>query len=265
MDVAAGVGPTRRRRAELRDLLLDAGRAILEEQGLDVGAGDLTFKRVFDHLERTTGVRLTNASVIGRVWENQDDYRTDVLVAIARTADAGGELDRTVDALAPMLEALDRSTPEARLAALCDVARIGGEAGMRARLDTREWSLWVGVWVLALTTPLTGRRSAIRTALLDGLEAVTDLWEQVFAALSAHLGIRLRAPLTMRQFAVLVSAMVEGSALRQGGDPELELFDRATGPDGSAQQWTLFGVCLEALALQFFEIDPDWVGPGAAA
>ena len=55
--------------------------------------------------------------------------------------------------------------------------------------------------------------------------------------------------------------MVEGSALRQGGDPELVLIERATGPGGRVQQWTLFGVCLEALAFRFLEVDPQW-SPG---
>ena len=242
-----------------------AGRSILDEDGRSVGAGDLTFKRGFDHLEASTGVRLTNASVIGRVWTNQEEFRTDVLVTIASTADASGELDRTVQALAPLLDSLDLSTPDQRMHSLSELARVGGEVGIRARLETRDWSLWVGVWVLALTTELRGRRRLIRDALTDGLEAVTDVWEQLFAGICAHLGIRLRAPLTLRQFTTAVSAMVEGSALRQGGDPELAVIERPSGPDGSLQEWTLFGVSMEALALRFFEIDPDWADEPVAA
>ena len=254
---------SRRSREELRALLITAGRTILEEEGLSVGAGDLTFKRAFGHVEATTGVRLTNASVIRRVWENQEDFQADVLVAIASTADSSGELDRTAAALAPLLGAVDRSSPEARMRSLCELARVGGEVGMRARLETRDWSLWMGVWVLALTTELSGRRTLLREALGEGLAAVTEVWEQLFAAICAHLGIRVRAPLTLRQFTVAVSAMVEGSALRQGGDPDLVLIERRTGPDGAPQDWTLFGVCMEALALRFFEIDTDWAASSA--
>jgi len=248
----------RRSRRELAGLLVDAGRSILEEEGLDIGAGHLTFKRVFDHLESTSGVRLTNASVIGRVWEDQEDFRTDVLVSIASTADASGELDRTLEVLLPLLESADLSTPAARTALLRELARVGGEAGIRTRLGTRDWSLWVGVWVLALTTPLSGRRLRIRQALEAGLDSVTDLWESLFAELCAQLGLRVRAPLTLRQYTAAVSSMVEGSALRQGGDPDPVLIERPTGPDGGLQEWTLFGVCLEALAFRFLEIDPEW-------
>jgi hypothetical protein len=34
-----------------------------------------------------------------------------------------------------------------------------------------------------------------------------------------------------------------------------------TGPDGEDQEWTLFAVGTEALALRFFELDPDWTPP----
>ena len=56
---------------------------MLREEGLGTGAEALTFKRVFDRVEEDTGVRLTNASVIRRVWENQAEFQVDVLVTIA--------------------------------------------------------------------------------------------------------------------------------------------------------------------------------------
>lgn len=254
----------RRSRDELSGLLIGAGRAILEEEGLSAGADDLTFKRVFDHVEAADGIRSTNAPVIGRVWDSQDEFQIDVLIAIASEADSSGEIDRTLEVLSPRIVAFDRSSPGARMRVLSELARVVGEVGMRARIETRDWSLWLGVWVLALTTQPTGRRSQIRVALTDGLEAATDSWEQLFGGICAHLGFRVRDPLTLRQFTVAVSAMAEGSALRQGGDPELALIDRPTGSSGELREWTLFGVCMEALALRFFEIGPAWVaGPAA--
>ena len=252
--------PQRRRsRDELRALLIAAGREILEEEGLTVGAGELTFKRVFDQVEMEHGVRLTNGSVIRRVWENQDDFRTDVLIEVVSAGDSSGELVRTFAAMAPTLGSSDRSTPEARMRSLRELSRVGGGAAIRARLETRDWSLWMGVWVLALTTTLTGRRQHVRDALVDGLGAETDRWEELFLGVAAYLGIRPRAPFTVRQFTIAVSAMIEGCALRQGGDPTLEPIMRATGPGGSLQEWTLLGVCTDAIAQRFFEIDPDWV------
>ena len=63
--------------------MLETGREILQEEGIQTGSTNLTFKRVFDRVERDTGRRLSNASVIKRIWDNQADYQADVLVAIA--------------------------------------------------------------------------------------------------------------------------------------------------------------------------------------
>ena len=36
---------------------------------------------------------------------------------------------------------------------------------------------------------------------------------------------------------------------------------RPTGPSGEQQEWTLFGLAIEALAEKFFEPDPAWTPP----
>ena len=251
----------RRSKEEIREILLEAGRRILIEEGLGVGAGDLTFKRAFDRVEATTGTRLTNASVIRRVWENQADYQADVLVSVAGVGDSTGELLTTMEAMAPLFGVLDRSSPEARLRSITEVCRVAGEASFRALVASRAWALWVGIWVLGATGGPSPHRERIRQALVGGYELDTEQWGELHAALAAHLGLRLRAPLTLRHFTVAVGALVEGCALRQIVAEDLTLIERPTGPGGAGQPWTLFAVGLEALALQFFELDPDWTLP----
>ena len=102
---------TRHSREELRALILDTGRTMLQEEGLSSGAEALTFKRVFDRIEGDTGIRLTNASVIRRVWESQSDFQTDVLVTVARGQN-GTEIDRAQQALGPILASIDLTTCE---------------------------------------------------------------------------------------------------------------------------------------------------------
>ena len=62
-------------RDELRELILATGQSMLEEEGLSSGAAALTFKRVFARVEEDTGIRLTNASVIRRVWDSQSEFQ----------------------------------------------------------------------------------------------------------------------------------------------------------------------------------------------
>jgi hypothetical protein len=69
----------RRSRAELRELVMTAALDLLRTEGLGAVPMTLTYQRVFDHLEATTGVRVTRASVHERIWESQEAFRAEVL------------------------------------------------------------------------------------------------------------------------------------------------------------------------------------------
>jgi hypothetical protein len=252
----------RRSKEDLRSLLLEAAQEILREQGLGVGTDALSFKRVFDRVERDTGLRLTNASVIRRIWDNQADYHTDVLVDIA--ADDGREdVDRTINALGPVLGSIDLSTPNGRFAAMSEICRVGGAANIKALRESHNWSLWIGVWALATAGESTDQKKRIQLALLEGYESVTELYEETYLALLGLLGLRIRPPLTIRHFTVAIGALAEGCTLRNRVDLDMEGIDLPTGPDGDDQEWTVFGIGLEALARRFLELDPDWTpSPG---
>jgi hypothetical protein len=250
-------------REELRALLLQTGRTVLIEEGLGAGATTLTFKRVFERVEVETGLRLSNASIIRRVWANQADYQADVLASVA-AEDGLGEFDKTIQALGPLIDGLDLSTPEARDRSLREVCRVGGAANIFMLLESPNWSLWIAVWALATADSLRGdqqqirNQQRIRAALLDGYDGFTKLWEGAYRALAAVLGMRVRTPLTFRQLTVAVGALAEGCSLRQRVDRQMLKILRPTGPKGEDQEWTLFAIGLEALLQQFFEPDPDW-------
>ena len=234
-------------RDELRGLLVETGRSILRDEGLGAGAESLTFKRVFDRVERDTGVRLTNASIIRRVWENQADFQADVLVAIAAD-DSDAEIRRMLDSVGGVYDQRVKATGDASLAALRESA---------------DWPSWMGVWGLAAGgTPLEYRRR-IRSALIDGYEDFTVKYVRVYADMAAVLGFRPREGLTFRQFAIAAESLGEGCELRNRINPaEMQAILRPTGADGGGEEWALFAIGLEALAVQFFEIDPDWVPGG---
>jgi hypothetical protein len=245
-------------REELRTLLLGTGRTILREEGLGTGAEALTFKRVFKRVEKDTGVRLTNASIIKRVWENQADYQADVLVAIA--TDVGrAEIDQTFEGLGPLFRSIDLSSPEARRRAIREVCRVGGAAKIDALRRSRNWTSWIGVWSLATVSDTGEQRKRIDLALLDGYATITNRFEEIYGANAELLGLRIRKGLTIRQYTMAVGALAEGSALRSRVDPaEMAGILRPTGPSGEEQEWTLFAIGVEALLWQFFELDPEW-------
>jgi hypothetical protein len=255
------VGPvTQKRRVrlsrdELRHLMLAAGQQIVQEEGVETGATNLTFKRVFEHVEKDTGVQLTNASVIRRVWENQADFQADLLSAIARDHERP-EIGQTLHAVAEVVDSFDLSTEESRLSAMRELCRVGGAASSDTLQTSRNWPLWISV--VALATNGSEHTSRVRDSLMEGYASVTKFWEENYGGFMDLLGLRFRAPWTMRQYTIAITALSEGYALRQHIEGKLESFTRPTGPDGALQEWTLFAAAMEALVLQFMEPDPEF-------
>ena len=247
-------------RDELYGMFIEAGRSILREEGLGAGAERLTFRRVSERVERDTGIRVTNASLIGRVWENQFDYQTDVLATIAATV--GPSIDETVGAVTPVLLEMNPTSEESRRATLREICRLSAAANTEALSRSTDLSLWIGIWSVTAVGSVPDRRRRIETALQQSYEEVTERMEMIYQAGLDFVGYRVRPGLTVRQFTIATAALSDGCVLRDRVDADhMHGIVRPTGPDGEDQEWTLFGLAVEALADAFFELDPDWVPP----
>jgi len=246
---------SRRTREELRQLLLAEGRAVIADEGLRTESSNLTFKRVFDRLDERTGERITNASVIRRVWENQAEFQTDVLVSIAHD-DTRPEIGGTITALQELLGSIDLSTPASRERAVVDVCRVGGNAFTGVITDSANWALWINIVALAAGSTDPEQRRRIKDALTESYDSASGFWNDTLGALASSFGLRLRPEYTLPQFVMAVTAYSEGCAMRQRTTDRIETIDRPTGPGGELQPWALFAVGLQGLVHQFLEPDP---------
>ena len=70
-------------------------------------------------------------------------------------------------------------------------------------------------------------------------------------------GYRIKEPLTVPQFLNAVGALSEGCSLRDRVDTKMLGIVRPTGRHGEAEEWTIFGIGLHALVMEFFELDPN--------
>jgi hypothetical protein len=249
-------------RDELRALVMQAGREILVEEGIETGIDNLTFKRAFERVERATGIQLTNASVIRRVWENLADYQADVLAALARDVERP-EVDDSLVAVRTYLDSCDLSTPDLRLRAMRQLCRLVGSASRESLENSANWALWISVVAMATTASPSERRSRVQEGLRQGYDAITEFWEANTQAIMGHLGLRFRAPWTLREYTITSTALSEGYALRQYMEGSLPVVLRPSGPAGELEEWTLFAAALEALVVQCVEADPDFT-PGPA-
>ena len=250
-------------RNDLHDLFIEAGRAILREEGLGAGGEALTFKRVAERVEADNGIKVTNASLIGRVWENQYEYQTDVLATIAAD-DSASEIAQTIDGVDPVLLAMDPSSEKSREWTMREVARLTAAANTAALSQSTDWLLWIGIWAVTAVGAAPERRHRVESALEQAYQAVTERMEEIYQAGLDFVGYRVRPGLTVRQFTIAVAALAEGCVLRNRVDAtHMNGIMRPTGPRGEEQEWTLFGLALDTLSQQFFELDPDWVAPGA--
>jgi hypothetical protein len=230
---------------------------VLRQDGLGTGAEHLTFKRVFEQVAATSGVRVTNASVIGRIWENQAEFQSAVLAAVASEEIIDQERV-AMAATAGFVATADRSTVESRRAALHEIMRLAAEANLTNRTTSRGWATIIGVWALASGSRGSATTDPIYESMRASYAAIEERGIAATEALLAFLGLRPRPPLDVRLFTTACTALVEGCALRDRADAGIRGIELGTGPGGSMQAWTVLGIGMEALAEQFFEFDPDW-------
>jgi len=158
-----------------------------------------------------------------------------------------------------VLARMDPSSAESREATMREVCRISAASNTRALRRSTDWLLWIGIWAVTAVGSAPERRRRIEAALEEAYQAVTERMEGIYRAGMDFVGYRVRAGLTVRQFTIAVAALAEGCVLRDRVDSvNMNGIVRPTGPNGEDQEWTLFGLALEALSHEFFELDPDW-------
>ena len=254
----AGASRTRRSREELRDLVLEAGREVLLSEGLGTGAEHLTFKRVLAHVESTTGIRVTNASVIRRIWENQEEFQLEVVRSIVNFQ-GDLEVEASNRAFAEALATMDLSTPELRRASLAELIRVTCDEYIRAA-STSHAAIQMALATYISANLHTPGGSHFVEPFQSTNVRLTKEYMALYEAGLQLVGWRIKPGLSLADGAAAISALAEGVVMRMVADPSvMSTISQVRPLDGAMVEWSLLAVAMNQIVDFFGEADPAWV------
>lgn len=251
----------RRSKGELRELVLASGRGLLRSQGLGTGVERLTFKKTLDHLQETEGIRITQASLIRRVWTNQEEFQRDVIESIIGDQ-AEREISSVGDALSETIARVDLSSPEMRRASLEELIRTSTEDYLSST-DSPLSTIQTALIACALAGGDAGIDEDFLAIIRKATERLAHHYVELYESALEFIGFRVRPGLRIEQMAIAILSFGEGSLLRRSTNPDV--FDPIVLPrklDGTDVDWNLFGFGVKAIVEAFVEEDPEWSIPG---
>jgi len=241
---------------EIRALLLEAGEQILTAPQARGIMTALTLTAVFEKIQSEQGIRLTNASVIGRVFDSVEHFRREVLLRVAagESEDFSAASDHVFRKV--ILKA-DLSTPEKRWTALKETCRVSANFMQESLQKSPTWRLWLGILAYAIADPKTNED--LVEALRLSYQRLDQQSHDTYSVALAILGFREIEAGGLDLFSFWAETLGEGIGIRSLVEPEsMKMLSLPTGPDGKRQKWSKFAIAYWSLIQHTVEIDPDW-------
>ncbi len=260
---------------EVRQRMLDAGRAIALEAGAGLTIDNLRLEEVIARAE-------VPRSSVYRLWAYKDDYINDLLIYLA----GPGSLFTSSEVFDPETFAIPSrvisgnwhlaGTLEGRRAILCEVVRQAGARNYQAISQSPYWRVHMALIATVGSTRAGETRDKIAVALEHAQFQSRVSMLGLFGYLTTALGLRPRDP--ERSIAHLTLAggqLIQSLALRQvlaqaalphiseAADTDRLLNAPIPGPGigGQPADWTLAAFSYLAIMDAFTELDPGFTPP----
>lgn len=245
----------RRKRSELKELLLETGLQLMADQSGPISAEALNYKLVFDRLEQTHGVRVTHASVHERIWPSQQAFQLDVLRAAAESLPADTFLQ--AGAAAGVLLTSDLSTTDGRRRATREMIRVACNSDMASPDITL--SVYRSIrGTLSGLQPDDPEYPRIEKVIEETRVTLASRYLELFQQLAATLEVRAIDELGLGLDEALLHLFTQIVALADGFDMSAgNLLTLPTGVDRAPQEWHLYSWSVWAAVRSFFELDGD--------
>lgn len=262
METTPPTKPLSERHSLLRDLIVESSLELLDRDGLGLGVDAITYSRVFDAIEKEDGIRVTRGSVHGRLWNSHDDYRNEVLVAVASHSSPHGgarTIHESIVEILGMVDELDLDQ-RGRVQAFC---RIAGKALFKGYLESPQFRRFQAVKGVARGVPGGTATSLLQTMVSEMADGNQQARIEAFGLVFKALGLRARADLGLDDdravgiYLVLVQTLVTGAHLdHHAGFTAMTSEVETDLPSSRDWPWTYFGFGFMAGLELLFEPDP---------
>jgi len=255
--------PKRRRsRSELRDLMLEGGKALLLNSKPTIGFEELTYARVFGHIKQTRGHTITRGSVHERIWNSQRDFQLDVVESIvSQTPHQIFEVVQSgaVEALA----SADLTTPAGRRYTAQNVVRLAQNHSWKLNDElTSAESVALAVrFRLAELDPDDPEALVVADHIFRQRQVSTNLYTELFLSLMDALGLRFKDGLGADP-AALLAVLGNAITIALSSDPlptAQDLRRLPTGPNQELEEWTSSALGVWFIVKSMLELDDDTI------
>jgi hypothetical protein len=234
----------------------------LAKEGLDIGVDHINYTKVFDHLEETTGIRVTRGSVHERIWDSQRDFQRELVVRAA-----GWQFEQStaasLEAVSAVIGAADTSTHAGRDAGLKEAIRVGTRTNLDGADEDDLWGVWQGITGAFTASMAESEELApVVEAVRRSYEALSDEFVALHGQITEALGWKLRDDLDLagadlrRMVASVAAALADGLGFREKFTGKLT-FEIPTGPHGEMQPWDHLGYSLWIMINSVYSNPPD--------
>jgi PAS domain-containing protein len=239
---------TRTPREETKRQILETGVKLLMERGLEGGCENVGMSDVLSVIADSSGRRITNASVYGRIWANQNEFHRDLVLLAAEQFPAGEEIAMRQVA-EQVFATLPLATLEDRREAFREVCRQAGVAHLASLANSRSWQTWLAIWAITVSTPTLDDDLERGPAIAHRHDMAVNAMSAVLIDILPRVGGVLRPGISMYQLSMAIYALSEG----------LVLHDRFAADDHSIvhvgdRDWSLFSVALHGILERFVEL-----------
>ena len=223
------------------------------ERGLDSGLGlvSLNDAIVESEVSRASAYR----AYAGDDADPQVAFRAELLVTYIRE-DPLEERRRTAELISSeTLKVIDTDDPVQLVHGVREILRLSYAGRIHSLADDPDWKIVGPSWAATALSDHAPRE--LVDAHRDGVVASAMYYVPLFQQMAVLGGLRLRAGLDWRTYALLSTSTVITASFFAGYHPELRAIMRPTGPGGELRPWSHAAVLVEGLVLSSFEPDPD--------